>query len=122
MTLKRIALVSVLAVLGVAGVWASQDAPKKAYLVANIDVMNPQQYGEYMKVTPGLLEKFGARFIARGGRLETLEGPPVNNRVILIEFPSFERAQQFYNSPEYVAARKLRAGAATVQFILLEGI
>ena len=61
------------------------------------------------------------RFIARGGRSVTLEGPPARARAVIVEFPSFERAQEFYNAPEYVEARKLRAGAATAQFVLVEG-
>ena len=43
------------------------------------------------------------------------------DRVVVIEFPSFERAKQFYDSPEHVAARKVRAGAAEAQFVLVEG-
>jgi len=76
---------------------------------------------EYAKLSPAIIEKFGGRFLARGGRSTTLEGPPAPGRVVVIEFPSYERAQAFYNSPEYVAARKVRAGAAKAQFVLVEG-
>ncbi len=93
----------------------------KGYLLMQVDVSNPEQYGEYMKLTPGLIEKFGGRFIVRGGRAVTLEGPAARGRVVVVEFPTFERAQQFYNSPEYTAARALRAGAAEAQMILVEG-
>jgi uncharacterized protein (DUF1330 family) len=121
MTKNKFALTAVLTALIFVTTWAAQDAPKKAYIVVQIDISNPEQYGEYMKVTPGLIAKFGGRFIARGGRSVTLEGPPARSRVVLVEFPSFERAQEFYNSSEYEAARKMRAGAATAQFVLVEG-
>ena len=87
-----------------------------------VEVTNPGQYAEYMKLSPGIIEKFGGRFIARGGRSETLEGTPATCRIVVVEFPSFERAQEFYNSAEYLVARKARAGAAAAQFILVEGI
>ena len=111
------------AILVVAGVFAaSAQAPKKAYVLVQVEVTNPEQYAEYMKLSPGIIEKFGGRFIARGGRSTTLEGPPARGRVVVVEFPSFERAQEFYKSAEYEAARKVRAGAATAQFVLVEGI
>jgi uncharacterized protein (DUF1330 family) len=111
----------VVAALAAGSAWASQDAPKKAYILVQVEVTNPQQYAEYTKLSPAIIEKFGGRFLARGGRIATLEGPPARSRVVVIEFPSFERAQQFYNSPDYEAARKVRAGAASAQFVLVEG-
>lgn len=100
--------------------WAQ--APKKAYVLVQVDVTNAPQYGEYTKLSPGIIEKFGGRFLARGGRTTTLEGTPASGRVVIVEFPSFERAQEFYNSQEYQAAKQVRAGAATAQFVLVEGL
>ena len=97
-------------------------APKKAYMLVQVEVTNQGQYAEYMKLSPGIIEKFGGRFIARGGRSETLEGSPARGRIVVVEFPSFERAQQFYTSAEYQAARKVREGVATAQFVLVEGV
>jgi len=111
----------VLAAAGAGRAWAVQEPAKKAYILVQVDVTNPQQYGEYTKLSPAIIEKFGGHFLARGGRTATLEGPPAKSRVVVIEFPSFDRAKQFYDSPEYVAARKVRAGAATAQFVLVEG-
>ncbi|HMF95070.1 MAG TPA: DUF1330 domain-containing protein [Vicinamibacterales bacterium] len=121
MTRTICAAAVVVAGLGVGSAWALQGAARKAYILVQVEVTNPQQYGEYTKLSPAIIEKFGGRFLARGGRTATLEGPPAKSRVVVIEFPSFERAQEFYNSPEYVAARKVRAGAATAQFVLVEG-
>jgi len=121
MTNQRLALAVVFAAVTIASVTAFQGTGKKGYIIAQVDVTNPQQYAEYTKLTPGLIEKAGGRFVARGGRTATLEGPAAKGRIVIIEFPSFERAQEFYNSPDYVAARKLRADAATAQFVLVEG-
>jgi uncharacterized protein (DUF1330 family) len=121
MRLRFVAAASI-AVLVAAAVRAAQSPPpKKAYLLVQVDVTNTQQYGEYTKLSPAIIEKFGGRFLARGGRSTTLEGAPAPARVVVIEFPSYERAQAFYDSPEYVAARKVRAGAAKAQFVLVEG-
>lgn len=101
---------------------AQAQAPKKAYLLVQVDVTNQPQYGEYAKLSPGIVAKYGGRYLARAGRTATLEGPAAKSRVVVVEFPSFERAQEFYNSPEYVAARQLRAGAGSAQFIVVEGV
>ena len=121
MTAKLFATTCAIAVLGAISIHALQQTPK-AYLLVQVDVTNPQQYGEYTKLSPAIIEKFGGRFLARGGRSATLEGPAAAGRVVVIEFPSFERAQAFYDSPEYVAARKVRAGAAKAQMLLVEGM
>jgi len=115
-------LAGVLLIVGlVAGRLSAQPAASKAYILGQIDVTNPTQYAGYTKLTPALIEKFGGRFLARGGRSVSLEGAPARSRVVVVEFPSFDRAQQYFASPEYQAARKLRDGAAQVQFVLVEG-
>jgi uncharacterized protein (DUF1330 family) len=93
-----------------------------AYIIARINVTDMEQYKKYTAVTPGVIEQFGGRFIVRGGEKVTLEGPEETNRVVVIEFPSLERAQAFYKSDDYQAAKKLREGAATGQFIIVDGV
>lgn len=93
-----------------------------AYIIARVNVTDMNQYREYMKVTPGVIAKFGGKFLARGGETITLEGPEQTQRVVLLEFPSLERANEFYNSPEYAEAKSLREGAATASFIAVDGI
>ncbi len=92
-----------------------------AYLIARVHVTDPVRYAEYMKITPGVIEKFGGRFIARGGETETLEGETESSRVVLIEFPSLVEARAFYYSREYTETKVLREGAATAQFVAVEG-
>jgi uncharacterized protein (DUF1330 family) len=101
---------------------ASQPAAPKAYMLVQVDVTNPQQYQEYDKLSPGIVAKYGGKYLARAGRTVTLEGPPAKARVVVLEFPSFERAQQFYNSAEYTAARRQRDGAGNAQFVVVEGL
>ena len=93
-----------------------------AYIIAKINVADMEQYKKYIEVTPGIINKFGGRFIARGGETIMLEGPEETNRVVLVEFPSMEKLKQFYYSDEYQAAKKLREGAATTSFIAVDGV
>jgi uncharacterized protein (DUF1330 family) len=92
-----------------------------ACIIARVQVTDAARYAEYMKVTPGIIEMFGGRFIARGGETETLEGEPETSRVVLIEFPSLDEARIFYRSPEYKKTKVLREGAATAKFVAVEG-
>jgi uncharacterized protein (DUF1330 family) len=92
-----------------------------AYLIARVHVTDPDRYQEYTKRTPAAIARYGGRFIVRGGAVTSLEGPPESDRVVVIEFPSVERAREFWSSPEYAEARSKRAGAATGQFILVDG-
>ena len=93
-----------------------------AYLLARVEVTDGDRYKEYTKVTPGAIAKYGGKFIVRAGDMVTLEGPEETRRVVLIEFPSFEKAKEFYYSQEYQEAKKLRAGAATGQFLAIDGV
>jgi uncharacterized protein (DUF1330 family) len=113
--------VVIVVILNVISVARQATAPPKAYILVQADVTNPQRYSEYAKLSPEIIAKFGGRFLARAGKTVTLEGPAAKNRVVVIEFPSLQKAEEFYSSPEYTAARKLREGAATAQFIAVEG-
>jgi uncharacterized protein (DUF1330 family) len=93
-----------------------------AYIIARINVTDPDQYKEYMNVTPGIIAKYDGRFIVRGGEKVTLEGPEEKWRIVVVEFPDLPKAKAFYYSPEYTAARKIREGAALAQFVAVRGV
>jgi uncharacterized protein (DUF1330 family) len=92
-----------------------------AYIIADVDITDPVKYEDYKKLTPGAVAKHGGRFVARGGQTATLEGTWKPGRVVIIEFPTFEQARNFYTSVEYTAARRARAGAATFRMIAVDG-
>ncbi|MBD3175109.1 MAG: DUF1330 domain-containing protein [Armatimonadia bacterium] len=92
-----------------------------AYVVARVRVTDPHQYSQYTQVTPETIAKYGGRFIARSPHVETLEGETEMGRVVILEFPSVERAKEWYHSPEYTEARDLRTGASEGTLILVEG-
>ncbi|MGI9482030.1 MAG: DUF1330 domain-containing protein [Hyphomicrobiales bacterium] len=92
-----------------------------AYLIARVNVTDPEQYEKYKALTPAAVAAHGGKFIARGGETVTLEGEEEDRRVVVIEFPSFEVAKNFYDSPEYKTARAERENAADGQFVLVDG-
>ena len=92
-----------------------------AYIIARVEVTDWSRYREYIRATPAVIEQFGGKFIVRGGDTVTLEGPEDTRRIVIIEFPSLERAKAFWHSREYSEVRKLREGAAAGQFMAIDG-
>lgn len=92
-----------------------------AYIIARIEVTDWDQYRQYTNATPEVIARFGGKFIVRAGQMVNLEGPEETRRIVVIEFPSLDQAQAFFNSPEYTEVKKLRLGAATGQFFAIEG-
>jgi uncharacterized protein (DUF1330 family) len=93
-----------------------------AYLIARVQVTHPAAYERYKTLAAAAIEKHGGHYLARGGRTVTLEGPEESTRVVIVEFPSPAQARRFYDSPEYQEAKAARAGAATGQFVVVEGL
>ena len=92
------------------------------YIIARINVTNPEQYEEYKKLSPGAIEAFGGEFIVRGGETETVEGPQENHRVVVVRFESVEQARACYQSERYQHAKSKREGAAECQFVVVDGV
>jgi uncharacterized protein (DUF1330 family) len=93
-----------------------------AYVFANIEVTDPVLYEEYRKGVPATIAQYGGRFVARGGAAEGLEGGYVPKRVVILEFPSVERAKAWWDSPEYRPLRALRQRASRGDLLLVEGL
>jgi len=92
-----------------------------AYLIVRVEITDPERYDRYKLLTPAAVAAHGGRFVVRGGPSEVLEGPPEDRRLVVLEFPTAEDARSFYDSPEYREARDVRAGAADMQMVLVEG-
>ncbi len=93
----------------------------KGYWVAHVRVTDPESYARYREANAVPFAKFGARFLARGGAAEEVEGPLGRERHVIIEFPSYEAALACWRSPEYAAARAEREGAGEAYITVIEG-
>ncbi len=93
-----------------------------AYVIANIDVKDPVRYQDYIKMSPVSIAKFGGRFVARGGKTEVLEGNWMPKRLVLLEFPSVERAREWWASDEYAPAKALRQATSYGELVIVEGL
>ncbi|MBX3654394.1 MAG: DUF1330 domain-containing protein [Ramlibacter sp.] len=93
-----------------------------AYIIANVDVTDPEQYEEYKKLSTIAMKAHGAEVCIRGGKVDVLEGDWEPSRIVLLKFPSTEAARAFNDSVEYGAARKARQGIAVMRMVLVEGV
>jgi uncharacterized protein (DUF1330 family) len=93
-----------------------------AYLFANIEVTDPVLYEEYRKGVPATIAQYGGRYVARGGAAEGLEGGYAPKRVVILEFPTLERAKAWWDSPEYRPLRAIRQRASRGDLILVDGL
>ena len=93
-----------------------------AYVIVQVDVKDPVRYDAYKRMVPPSLEKFGGRFLVRGGQTHTLEGGWAPKRFVMVEFPSVEQAKAWWASPDYAEAKALRHATAESMMIVAEGI
>jgi len=93
----------------------------KAYWIARVDVDDAETYKKYVETGKPAFERHKAKFLARGGKTEVLEGQ-ARARNVVIEFPSMQDALACYHSPEYAAARKIRQSVSQGEFLLVEGV
>ena len=100
--------------------WSQPAASKKGYWIVQVDVPDAEAYKPYLAANQAPFGQFGARYLVRGGRCEVMEGS-ARERIVVLEFPSFEAALACYRSPEYQAAKKLREGKAEADVIVTEG-
>ncbi len=92
------------------------------YVIADVEVSDPQRYAAYAALSPGAVAAAGGEFLVRGGRHETLEGDWTPGRLVVLRFPSLEAARAFHGSASYVAARAHRAGATSrFNMVVVEG-
>ena len=91
-----------------------------AYVIAEVEVTDPETYKAYQALTPGSIARHSGRFMVRGGATQSLEGAPPK-RIVVVEFESMEAARRWYHSRDYGEARALREKAATTRLYFVEG-
>ena len=92
------------------------------YLIADVEVTDPQAYEQYRQRVPAIIAAHGGRYLARGGAIDVLEGDWVPRRAVILEFPSREQAMAFYRSPEYQPLIAIRQAASNSRLVLVDGL
>jgi uncharacterized protein (DUF1330 family) len=92
-----------------------------AYLIADIDI-DPASYEHYKRQVASVIEHFGGRYLAHGGKHEVLEGDWEPRRLIVLEFPDRRSLEAWYASPEYAPIRRIREQSANSRLVLLDGL
>jgi uncharacterized protein (DUF1330 family) len=93
-----------------------------AYVVVEIEVHDPAGYEDYKKLAPPTIAAYGGKYLARGGKTETLEGDWAPKRLVILEFSSLEQAKKWHDSPEYRAAREMRLRTTKSKMVAIEGV
>ena len=93
---------------------------KPAYMVVDARSSDPDRMVDYRRLAQIAVEHYGGRYLVRGAPYETLEGSWQPQRLVILEFPSMDAARTFYDSPEYRAARDVRAGVSDFDMLLAE--
>lgn len=94
----------------------------KAYIIAQVDAADHDAIAEYRAGAPLSVRRFGGQMLVRGGRTQSLEGREPRSRVVLIEFPSYDRALEWYNSEEYTRLKSIRIAACDGDLFLVEAL
>ena len=93
-----------------------------AYVIVEIDVVDPVGYEEYKKLAGATVEKYGGKYITRGGKTEVLEGDWQPKRIVVLQFDSMQRAKDWLHCEEYREPRKMRHRTARTNMVLVEGV
>ena len=93
-----------------------------AYFIVDNEVADPVGFEEYRKEVPVTVEKYGGKFLVRGGQVQMLGGDWKPKRIVVTEFPSIENARRWYDSEEYRALKALRLRTARGSVVLVEGL
>ena len=93
-----------------------------AYVVVDVDVKDPVRYEEYRKQVLPTLQAYGGRFLARGGKVDVLEGSWAPKRLVIVEFPDAATAKKWWASAEYAHPKAVRQSASDTDMIVVEGV
>ncbi len=92
-----------------------------AYVIVEITIHDPKDYKEYKKLTPAAVEAYDGRFVVRVGQTEILESDWQPERIVVLEFPTVDRAKEWWNSDIYAQAKLIRQRSAKTRMIVVQG-
>jgi uncharacterized protein (DUF1330 family) len=93
-----------------------------AYAVLMVEVNDPEAYKEYTSRTPPIVKRYGGKFLVRGSKVDTIEGEPFNNRLVILEFPSKQAIHDMFSDLEYQTAAEYRRSSSKARILAIDGV
>ncbi|MEK9285114.1 DUF1330 domain-containing protein [Bradyrhizobium sp. ISRA442] len=93
-----------------------------AYVISEVEMRDVASFEAYRTLAAKTIAQYGGRYLVRGGAADVVEGGPPPRTIIIVEFPSMARAREWYASPEYAEALKLRRTALERRLLFVEGV
>ena len=95
----------------------------KAYVLVDTKISNNDNYEVYKSKAKPIAEKFGGKYLTRGGEMDVVQSDLWSpTRLVLVEFPSIEKARAFHSSEDYADVKKIRIENAESTLVILEGL
>ena len=92
-----------------------------AYAISEVEMRDAAGFDAYRAIAAKTISKYGGRYLVRGGAANLIEGGPPPKTIVIVEFPTMERLREWYASPEYAEALKVRETALDRRLIFVEG-
>ena len=92
------------------------------YVIATIEVTDPDLFDTYRGQVPSTIEKHGGRYLVRGGEVEVVEGDQPARRTVILQFDSLEKARGWYFSDDYAGPKQLRIQSTVSNVMIVEGV
>ncbi len=93
-----------------------------AYLIFDVEIRDMARYQEFMAGVKPALEAAGARYLVRGGAHKVYEGDWEPRRIVLLEFPTAQAADDFYNGETYRKLKAIRDECSSARLVMVEGV
>jgi uncharacterized protein (DUF1330 family) len=93
-----------------------------AYVISDVEMLDPELFEKYRALAPSTIAQYGGRYLVRGGKIQTIEGDWKPKQIVIVEFPTMQRALEWYHSPEYAEALKVREKAMIRDLIFVDGV
>ncbi|MEH2590588.1 DUF1330 domain-containing protein [Bradyrhizobium sp. AZCC 1721] len=93
-----------------------------AYVISEVEMRDAEGFEAYRIIAAKTIAQYGGRYLVRGGAATLIEGSPPPKVIIVVEFPTMERLREWYASPEYAEALRVRQTALDRRLVFVEGV
>jgi uncharacterized protein (DUF1330 family) len=93
-----------------------------AYLISDVEFLDPDLVATYRSLAQAAIARHGGRYLVRGGAVEAVEGGWTPRNIVIVEFPTMERAREWYRSPEYAEALAISKRALKRRMVFVEAV